>query len=40
MKLLQLSGAKADDHAKETQNVSIFVGIEEESGTGGSRAIR
>ena len=35
MKLLQLSGAKAGDHAKEIQNVSIFAGIEEESGSGG-----
>ena len=40
VKLLELSGAKADDHAKETQKVSSFAGGKKKEGPEGSREVK
>ena len=39
VKLLELSGAKADDHAKGTQKVSIFAGRKKRGGLEGPPAV-
>ena len=40
VKLLELSGAKVDDHAKEPQKVSNFAGGKKKEGSESSRAVR